>query len=349
MTTKETSPKRGRPKKIIKKELPVDMTNMSERSKMELGIGLFDQGSYPEAIEVFSRIIDEDTLLARQYLARCYYRMLQYESAYVHFSYLVEHGEGKTRDYGASMVAAIEMMWGNYGNAIKQLRLLPENPQNLINLALAFWKKYQTQKEEFSIRESMRLLRKINLDTVSPLVKHTVFHLMALIYQAQKDYNLADSFYKKAIEMDVPLLNLGMALNDYASLHIERANFDEAYKILYQVRDFALGKYDIVEGFNNKWLGILASIHFKHQEAAQYLQQAAKFIHDKDLFIQLAGALIILANSTKNKDFFTAAEYFSNALNYEKLSEEVTERDEKIVMFYYGGFFGTNGNTSGIG
>lgn len=349
MAKKTTSPKKTRTSKIKKKELPKDITNMSEDGKMKLGIALFDQSSYIEAIEVFSRITGEDELLARQYLARCYYRMLQYESAYVHFSYLVEHGDDTMRDYGASMVASLEMMWGNYGNAIKQLRSLPENPRNLINLALAFWKKYQAQKEEFSIMEAMRLLRKINLDTVSPLFKHTIFHLIGLIYQAQKEYNLAASYYQRAIEINVSPVNLGMVLNDYASLHVERADFADAYKILFQVKEMSAGKYDMVEAFTNKWLGVLASIQNKHQEASQYLQQAAKLIHDRDLFKELANILYILADSMKNKNFYKAAEYFSDAMNYEKLSEEVKERDEKVVMFYYGGFFGTNGNSSGVG
>jgi uncharacterized protein HemY len=140
-----------------------------------------------------------------------------------------------------------------------------------------------------------------------------------------------------------------LVLNDYASLHIERANFEEAYNLLMRARELVEGKHDIAEAYNNKWLGVLASIQNKHLEAGQYLQKAAKIIHDRDLCKELANILYILADSMKDKNFYKAAEYFTDAMNFEKLSEEVKERDEKVVLFYYNGYFGNDGNSSGVG
>lgn len=346
MVTKESSCGRYHPTNVQKKELPKDMTNMSEEEKMGLGIELFDQGSYIEAIEVFSRIAGHENMFARQYLARSYYRLDLYESAFKHFSYLAEHAEGATRDYGASMVAAIEIMWGNYGKAIRGLKRLPENPTNLINLAIVYWNKYTVEKDEQSIWEAFRLLKKIYGNSVSTFNLHKAYRLQALLYQAQKEFRMAESYYQKALEISDSPIDSGALLNDYASLHIEEGDFDKAKRSLDQAYEMVKGVSELEEAFNNKWYGILAILQDEQQKAKEYLEKAVQVIRDKGLLQELAGIFYTLADLTKDENFFKAAEYFSNGLSFERLSEEVKERNEKIIQFYFDSFFNGDCNVT---
>lgn len=349
MSEKRTSSTQSRTTKGKKKELPDGNSNNTEKTKMEIGEELFNEGKYIEAIAVFSILAEQGDLLARQYLARCYFRLDMYDPAYKEFSLLAESEDDEMRDYGTSMVAFLEMTRGNYSAAIKKFRALPEKPRNLLNLAIVYWKKYQVHKDEVSIWEALRVLKKIPLDSVSIRRKQHYYHINALIRQALKEYNTAESFYQRALDIFVTPLDNATILNDYASLYIERGKFTEAEQILIKARELIDGKNELEEAFNNKWFGIIALIQKRRDDAKKYLEKAVAVLYDKELLRELACLFYILADVMKRDNFVKAADYFAQGLNFEQRSEEVKDRDEKIIKFYLDSFFGNCSNTSGVG
>ncbi len=321
-------------------------TDIHQSSYYLNGVKLFDTGNYIEAIEIFSIIMSESgSLLARQYLARCYYRLERYEAAYKHYEYLSRHGENNMKDYSLSMIATIEEMWGNIDKAIKIMRSLPSNTRNLINLAIMYWKKYKIVKEEFSIREAMKILNRIDVDKVSNGSIERINHLRALFCQVQKEYNLSETYFKRALELS-DREEKGKILNDYASLLIEIGRVEEAEEFLMKARKLVYGNSEMGEAFNNKWLGILYIIQRKYYEAKIHLEKAAKVLREKELLQELAGIDFLLADLAKKEDFYKAAEYFADGVASERLSEEVKERDEKIIDFYFDSFFGRTDRNS---
>lgn len=337
-------------KGVKKKEFSGEKENNSVDDLIKQGINFFEKGQFIEAIGVLATAFGmSKSELAKQYLGRCYYGLQKYELAYECFEYLAEYSTGEVQDYGKSMVAAVEIVWGNSGKAIKILKDLPPEPRNLISLAIAYWKEFKIKKGEHSIREAMRILDKIDLTNISSYWAKRIFHLKALIYQSQKEYSQAESFYYKALHHSVAGIEKGAVLNDYASLLIELNRKDEASSILEQAQLLIRHKSEIEEAFNNKWLGILAIEKKEYESARIYLEKAGAVLREKDLLSELAGIEYLLASIAKKRDFYKAAEYFANGRIFEKQYEEVKDRDEKVLNFYFDSFYGRHSDDSGSG
>ena len=324
-----------RKKKSKEKELPGGIENILINKRINEGNKLYGQGRYIEAIEEFSKALGKsDNHEARKNLAKCYYKLEKYEKAYKHFSYLAEKADDKMKNYGASMIAAVEIVWGNYSQAIKILKKLPKTHYNLLNLSLIYWKKYKSFNEDYAIIEAMRCLNKIDLSQFSNVYKEKVYHLKGLIYQTQNDNRLSESFYNKALKVATDEIAQGRILNDYASLHIELEDYDAARELLTKARTLVLDKSKIEEAFNDKWLGMLAYKEDELEDCKFHLSKAARVLRDKDLIEEAAGIEFFLSKIARDEDFYKSAEYFASGLYFEKLSEEVEERDEKVIDFY---------------
>lgn len=325
-----------------------EVENILIRKRLKEGKNFFEEGNYIEAIEKFAMVIGTARNdQARQYLARCFYRLEKYEKAYDHFLYLADHATGEMKDYAVSMIATIEEMHGNIDKAIKILRDLPKSTKNLINLSIMYWKKYKAENSDYSVREAMSLLDQVQFEDINDSLKKRVFHLRALIYQTQNEHRLAKGFYKRAIKLADNDVAEGRILNDYASLFLERKEFDKARELLDQARTLVKGKSKVEEAFNNKWTGFLLVSLKEFKESKTYLESAAKVLREKDLLEEAAVIDFIMAKLTRDEDFYKAAEYFAKGIYYEKMSEEVTDRDEKILDFYLDSFFGDDNSDSG--
>lgn len=334
--------------KGLGKETVNKVENIPIGNEFSQGIQLFEIGDYEEAIEAFAMILGRgEDLLARQYLGRCYYRIDKYESAYRHFSELLK-ADGELRDYGCSMIAAIDIIRGKYDKAIKALRDLPKNTNNLVNLSMLYWKKYQAKREEHLLFESLKILNKIDVTSVAPVFIKRIFHQKAVIFQAQKEFCLAERFYLDAIPLAENDPAKGQIINDYASLYIEIGKIDKAAEMLAEARSLVVGKDPVQEAFNNKWLGLISIKHNRYEEARVFLENAAKVIKEKELFEEIAGIDYLLAELYKEIDFYKAAEYFASGYVFENSLREVKERDEKIIGYYFDYFFGRSSGISDI-
>ena len=328
-----------RKKDANRQDLHGEVENILIGKRLKEGKKFFEEGRYVEAIEKFSYVLGmEDNDIARQYLGRCYYRLDKYQMAYNHFEYLSKNSSAEMRDYGTSMVASVEILWGNYGKAIKILKALPKNTNNTINLAIVYWKKYKTENDEFSIREAMRLLDKLDIHNIDEYFVKKMYHLKALIYQAQKEHRLAKGYYKRALKLAANDVEEGRILNDYSSLLIELKEYPEAKEILEKAWSLVEKKNKTEEAFNNKWKGIIALVERDYESAKKYLDEAAKVLKDKDMIADLACIDFILANITRDEDFYKAAQYFADGRYFEDMYEEMEDRDEKVLELYLDSF-----------
>lgn len=250
--------------------------------QMERGIQLFDERKYIEAIEVFATMIaltNDD--LARQYLARCYFRLELYEVAYRHYQYISEHCTEKHQSYGISMVAAIEGIRGNYGRSIELYNMLPTTKNNVINLSIVYWKKFKEALEEKYLRAALENLDRIDLEGLEEHFLRRIYHIRALIYQAQKQYDVADKYYQQAMELAEGGLRKGQILNDYASLFIDLNDYEKAQELLLAARRMIDAKSKKEISINSKWLQILAE---KQLEEGKKYYQEGKYVEAIEVF-----------------------------------------------------------------
>lgn len=322
----------------------------SFQTQLAQGKQLYQSAKYLEAIEIFSALLSiQDHVEARMYLAACHYRLENYEVAYKHLTNTFDRAEDEQKEIIASMLVAIDIIWGNHNKAIKMLKKLPKSIPNQINLCLLYWKKFKSEKDECSIREALNILNQIDASSANHHSLQKVYHLKGLFYQAQQLYNLAETNYKTALEYTTNDTEKGSILNDYASLFIECEKLDEAENMLYSAKQMVKGKDRIHEAFNNKWLGIISMNKNKYDDAKKYLENAARLIKEKGLLEEIAVVNFLLAKLHQKGDFYKAADYYADGVTYERLAEEVNERDEKILSFYLSSFLKHFDNTPSTG
>lgn len=186
---------------------------------LDEGKKLFKEEEYVRAIEKFAMILGKrDDELARQYLGRCYFRMEKYDIACQHFSEIRDNSTGEYRDYAEAMLATIDAIRGNYERAISILKSLPRKPWYQINLSIAYWKLYEIKKEESLLKEIEEILDRLKKDDLNKSLLEKGFHLKALVYQAYQDYQQAEEYYQKALELVENKGERGRILTDYESL-----------------------------------------------------------------------------------------------------------------------------------
>ena len=85
----------------------------------------------------------------------------------------------------------------------------------------------------------------------------------------------------------------------------------------------------------------------ENEKARIYLEKAVNVLREKDLFSEIAGLEYLLSDLAKKSNFYKAAEYFASGRTFEKHFEEVKDRDEKVLNFYFDSFYGRPNDDSG--
>lgn len=236
--------------------LPDVMEEMTIQKHLKKGDELFKKGDYIPAIEQYSIVLGiKEIDRARQYLARCYYRLGDYEIAYDHFKELRHNSEGELQEYAASMIAAIEGLRGNYDEAIRVLEKL-HGVRNLINLCIMKWKKYKENNDKRLLVEIITSLDGIDQTELDKLpkiydiyAKQQIHHLKALIHQADKDYTLSENHYQEALKLtNKTEMGRGNLLDDYQALKLEKD--DKTDKDLLRLDYTSLDKFLRKKGWN---------------------------------------------------------------------------------------------------
>ena len=336
-------------RKKAEKELPIGMENIPDNEEFREGILFFEEQEYIEALDIFSSILMEQRDdYARLYLARCYHRLEKSKIAYKHYSFLSESSSLKMREYGKSMLAALEVELGDYGRGIRILRSMPKNTNMSLNLCLLYWRKYKVENDELALHEALKILNSLNIELSKTNFIKRFHHTKAIIYQAQKTYSLAEVCYQEALKFAENDISRGRILNDYASLHIECSQYDEAEKMLDEVISLVEDKSEVQKAFYNKWMGILERKRQNFTSAKIYLEKALKLIKEHDLVQEAAEVSLILAEFAQKdgKDFSEVADYYADGLIHVRKLKEVTSNNEKINDFYYDNLLGSDNDDS---
>lgn len=307
------------------------------KKKIKEGIELFKKCDFYQAIESFAMVLGhKENDSARRYLARCYFRIGNYQAAYKHFDILSNSEEFK--DYAISMIATIKAIQGNYGEAIKILKKLPQTTHNLINLSIMYWQKYKVEKTEWFLLEAKRILNSIDLPTTPKTFHWSIHTNLGIITQTLKEYSAAESHYKKALKSTDNPIHQGKALNEYGNLYIDMDKLDEAKEILDQASEL-VKKNSVAEGYNAKYRGLIYRKQKNYEEAIKWLKLASTNFEEQNLYLELAEVCIMLVTlHYPDTEFYDLATIFADVLHFEKKLKEVCNLDEKAVDFIVNNF-----------
>jgi tetratricopeptide (TPR) repeat protein len=304
-------------------------TEHSIHDQISEGKLLFEDGKYIEAIEIFSHILGEmEDEFVRVFLARCFFRLEKYELASKHFKVLLS--STRYHDYATSMLATVNLIWGNYNEALRQIQKLPPNPNNLITHLYILYYIHRHTKQEWAIYDAEKLMRKISLCDLSDENKFK-FHLACgMVKQACKEYSQAMSHYENALTFSPSESKQVKVLDELGSMYTENGELDKAERILLQVNEFFADKSEMEKGINFKLLGLLERKKRDYKKARQFFQEALKILNEKETYFEAAEVNCLLMELNKS-DFYMSAECYSTVLQCEQAIKEVKKENEKVI------------------
>lgn len=301
----------------------------SVNHRISEGTQLFEEAKYIEAIEIFSHILgEEENDYVRVFLARCFFRLEKYELASKHFKILLL--STKYHDYATSMLATINIIWGNYNEALREIRKLPPKPYNLITQLYILYYIHRHTKQEWALIDAEKLMRKIALCDLNDENKFK-FHLACgMVRQACKEYSSAMNHYETALTFSPCESERVKVLDEMGSMYTEIDELAKAEKILMQVCEFFADKNEVEKGINFKLLGLLERKRRDFKKARLFFQEALKILNEKETYLEAAEVNCLLMELNKS-DFYMSAECYSTVLHCEQGIKEVKKENEKVI------------------
>lgn len=313
---------------VEKKELPSDSENIVN-GKIDEGIAHFEAGMYIEAIEVFSRLLGEkEDDYVRQYLARCFFRLEKYEIASKHFTVLLS--STRYHDYATSMLATINIIWGNYNEALRRIRSLPPKPSNTVIHLYILYYIHKHTKQDWVLYDAEKLMRKISVLDLKDSIKWKYYLACGMIRQALEEYSLAKHHYETALSFAHFESDRAKILDEFGSLYLETGQLLEAEKVLMEAFSFLNNKIEIEAGINFKLLGLLERKKRDFEKARTYFQRALQILNEKETYIEAAEVSCLLMELNKS-DFYMSAQCYFTVLQCEKGIDESIKENEKVI------------------
>lgn len=299
------------------------------QQKVDEGSRLFEDGKYIEAIEIFSHLLGvKENEYVRIFLARCFFRLEKYELASKHFKILLS--STKYHDYATSMLATINIIWGNYHEALRQIRQLPPTPSNQITQIYILYYIFKHTKQDWALYDAEKLMPKISLSHLDNEDKGIYYLACGMVRQALGEHGLAMSHYNSALSITQVESNRVKILDEIASLYLETNELEKAEKTLLQVKEFLTDKHEVEKGINFKLLGLLERKKRDFAKARSYFQEALQILNEKETYLEAAEVNCLLMELNKS-DFYMSAECYSTVLQCERGIKEVKKESEKVI------------------
>lgn len=296
----------------------------------------FDATNYTKSLEYSLLALGassniETEINARIIVARSYFRMNDYDLAYEHYSILSQTNQQGNN--GKRMMAYIEgVVWGQYSKAIKTIRKLDKTNGNRINLAFMLVEKYKEDGGEYLLFEAKREIKKT--ENIGAEIEYQKYHAMAEIERYLNNPRIAETYYKKSLEVSRDFLTKANVMAEYGSFLIDTGYKDSALKVLTEAEGL-VGDDTLEKGYIYKYLGMLYLKNNENEKGIYYLELAFKILKEKRVCVELYRIYTLLVHKDKpNKHFYELAKKYAKSLEYSKYAEEVIFYEHKTFSGY---------------
>lgn len=307
-----------------------DLQNTSISNVIGKSLKYFNDGLYLEAInEFYSLLAEDESGLAQQYVARCYFRMEKYKLAYGHFEKLLKWEQHK--DYALSMMATIKSIWGQHEEALKMIKRLPSKPNNLINQIYLLYYVHKSTKKEWILDEAEKLTTKLSTFNLNNSKKFKYYLACGMIKQAAKQFSFALGNFKYALTFASNDFDKAQIYNEIGFLYMRNGDLVNAELYLVKAYDILKSLNKIETGINFKLLGILERHKKSFKQSRWYLQEALKILNEKETYFEACEVHSLLLEFNDDEKFYEKAGYFTTLTQCENGLREVNKLDEKII------------------
>ena len=291
----------------------------------------------------------EEAAIAKRDLARAHLMLNDLDAAYERFSDLILVTNNRSIiEFSIAMISVIYAKQGFYEKSLRMVSQLPETPRNLINKAILYFELHIHDNIPGALNKAEEIILKVDLNSPDMMSNRllTIYNTYALIYHQKGEYEKAEAFFNKALELSTSKVFSGKIYNGMGELFLDSGNLEMAEKNLYKARNYLEGQDIVSEAWNAKYLGRLEREKKNFDAARLYLLKAAQIMKDKGLYKELAEICVLLSDSYLGVDQTLCAEYLAESIIFERKSKEVTIIDEKIYRIIDAFFNDDNSNQS---
>lgn len=314
---------------MSKKDL-LDNTENIPIDNLQEGVRFFNEGKYLRAINMLFPLLEgENSDYVRQYLARCFFRLEEYQVAYSHFEELLKSDQ--YREYAASMLATIDCILGDGQRALRVIKKLPPTQTNLISQVYILYYIYRETRKESLLDEAETIISKISTYDLSDSYKTRYYLACGMIRQARKEYPFSLSNYKTALSYTQLDAYKASIYDEIGSLYIDMNDLQNAEIYLMQAYNILSIGNSVEKGINLKMLGILEKIKGNYNKAKEYFLEAIKILNEKETYYEAREVQCLLLGFKHDQQFYEEATQFSVLQQFHSGFEEVTKHNEKII------------------